>query len=270
MIFWISSYPKSGNTWVRAFLANYISNNSKNVFEKIQSIKSFPSKEYFENIVSEHDIKKNYTELFKHFIPAQKKINSNNKFNILKTHNFGGSIKNSHFTDNHNSCGAVYIVRDPRSIAVSYAYYANISFEKSTKLLLDKNRISFNQKYYPEARLSWDIHVVSWFNNFLPKLFIRYEDLHENPIEHFKSILTFLNKFIKIEIDEKKIGKIKDICSFDNLSKLENKIGFSEKTKKISFFRKGKTDEWKTELTPKLIKKIEDSFKKQMKELGYL
>ena len=79
-----------------------------------------------------------------------------------------------------------------------------------------------------------------------------------------------MNRFIKIEIDEKKITKIIDICSFDNLSKLENKIGFSEKTKKINFFREGKTDEWKTKLTPKLIKEIENSFNKQMKELGYL
>ena len=54
------------------------------------------------------------------------------------------------------------------------------------------------------------------------------------------------------------------------LSKLENKIGFSEKTKKINFFRKGAVDEWKTKLSPELIKKIENSFNKQMKELGYL
>jgi hypothetical protein len=269
MIFWISSYPKSGNTWVRAFLASYISNDPRNIFEKIQNIKSFPSKEYFKDIVSEDDIKKDHMELFKHFISAQKKINNNNKFNIFKTHNFGGSIKNSHFTDSNNSCGVVYVVRDPRSIAVSYAYYANISFEKSIELLLDRNRISFNQKYYPEARLSWDIHVVSWFNNFLPKLFIRYEDLQKDPFENFKSILMFLNKFIKIEIDEKKIKKTIDICSFDNLSKLENKIGFSEKTKKINFFRKGAVDEWKNKLSPELIKKIENSFNKQMKELKY-
>ena len=28
-IIWLASYPKSGNTWVRAFLANYISNTEK-------------------------------------------------------------------------------------------------------------------------------------------------------------------------------------------------------------------------------------------------
>ena len=28
-IIWLASYPKSGNTWVRAFLANYISNTKK-------------------------------------------------------------------------------------------------------------------------------------------------------------------------------------------------------------------------------------------------
>ena len=62
MIFWISSYPKSGNTWVRAFLTNYLTGNPENVFEKIENIKTFPSKKYFKDIVDEEILKKDYLE----------------------------------------------------------------------------------------------------------------------------------------------------------------------------------------------------------------
>ncbi|RPG98626.1 MAG: hypothetical protein CBC66_000615 [Candidatus Pelagibacter sp. TMED106] len=270
MIFWISSYPKSGNTWVRAFLTNYLTGNPENVFEKIENIKTFPNKKHFKDIVDEEILKKDYMELFKYFILAQKKINEDNKLNIFKTHNFGGAIRGSEFTDKNNSCGSVYIVRDPRSIAVSYAYHANISFKESVELLLDQYRISLNQQFYPEARLSWNIHVYSWFHSSIPTLLIKYEDLLENPLKYFKSILVFLNKFTKIEISDPKIKKTIDLCSFKNLSKLEDKIGFHEKRGKVNFFRKGEINEWKQKLSPDLIKLIENSFSKEMKELGYL
>ena len=73
MIIWIASYPKSGNTWVRAFLANYFSKKTTGVFDKIYGIHGFPREESFEGIVDKELIEKNPFELFKYFIPAQKK-----------------------------------------------------------------------------------------------------------------------------------------------------------------------------------------------------
>tara|TARA_B100000427_G_C15020810_1_gene382501 strand:- start:17 stop:196 length:180 start_codon:yes stop_codon:yes gene_type:complete len=58
MILWLASYPKSGNTWVRALLANYFSDNSKKIFKDIKKIGSFPNQKDFENIVNIDFIKK--------------------------------------------------------------------------------------------------------------------------------------------------------------------------------------------------------------------
>ena len=100
-------------------------------------------------------------------------------------------------------------------------------------------------------------------------IIIKYEDLIDNTENEFKKILIFLNKFKKIDINEKRISKSIISCSFSNLSKMENQFGFEE-AQNDKFFRKGKKDSWKNELNLDLRKKLEDNFKREMKELGYL
>ena len=272
MILWLASYPKSGNTFVRALLSNYLNNENKDIFTKMKGIQSFPKKKSFEGIVDDDLIKKDKNQLFKYFISAQKKINENNKLNLLKTHNFFGSINGYEFTNKENTAGAIYIVRDPRSVAVSYAHHADVSYEKSTELLLMEKRFGLNDGGYPEARMSWKIHFRSWLGCSFPKLLIKYEDLNKDTYNTFKKILIFTNQFLrnKIEIKEDKIKKNIEICSFNNLSKLENEIGFEEKEKSEKFFRKGENKEWEKVLAPELIKKIENNFFDELKELNYI
>jgi hypothetical protein len=272
MILWLASYPKSGNTFVRALLASYLNNDNDNVFSKMRGIRSFPKKSSFEGIISDDLIKKDHMLLFKYFLSAQRKINENNKLNFVKTHNFFGSTNGYEFTDRKNTAGAIHIVRDPRAVAVSYAYHSDISFEKSTDLLLMENRIGINDGGYPEARMSWKVHFNSWLDCSFPKLLIKYEELNKDTHNTFKKILIFINQFLgnKFEINEDKIKNTIDICSFSNLSKLESEIGFKEKQKNVRFFRKGENKEWKKVLPPELIRKIENHSLKELKKLNYI
>ena len=57
MIFWIASYPKSGNTWLRALITNYLWPNNSNQFESLKYIEIFPQKKFFEGLVDENIIK---------------------------------------------------------------------------------------------------------------------------------------------------------------------------------------------------------------------
>ena len=268
MIFWIASYPKSGNTWIRLLISNYLGSNDLNLFNNLKYIQRFPDKKFFEGIIHEDDLKKDDMKIFKHFIDAQEKINLNNELNILKTHNFAGSIFGYPFTNSQNSCGAIYIIRDPRSVVVSHAYHHGYDFEKSTNRILDKTVIAVNDGYL-EARLSWNVHYLSWKNINIPKIILRYEDLIDDPYNSFLKILEFINQFKKIDIDEKRILKSIISCGFSNLSKMESEEGFEE-TQNNKFFRKGKKDSWKNELNLDLRKKLEDNFKNEMVELGYL
>ncbi len=272
MIIWLASYPKSGNTWVRAFISTCLVGNSQKIFNNIGKIRSFPKKKEFFGIVDEKVLRKDHMKLFEYFISAQAKINENNKLNIMKTHNAWCSVKGFGFSNEKNTLGSIYIIRDPRSVAVSYAYHANISFEESVSIILKENYIGLNEKFYPEARLSWNHHVSTWTNNPLPKLIIRYEDLHKNQFKYFRSIVTFINKFLnnKIELSDDEIEEIINSCSFENLSKIEKEIGFIERAGERNFFRKGNVDEWQKCLPAKMIKKIETNCNDLMKKLNYL
>ena len=61
-----------------------------------------------------------------------------------------------------------------------------------------------------------------------------------------------------------------NLTSFENLKKLENEEGFEENPSDKPFFRKGQIGEWKLKLNKEQIKKIEDKFSKEMKELKYI
>lgn len=277
MIMWIASYPKSGNTWMRALLSCYLfdeyHDKNSNVFSKMKLIKSFPKKFAFKNIIDENYLIKNKLGAYKYYIKAQEKINKDPNLHIIKTHNFCGSLNGHEFTNKQNTIGSIYIIRDPRDVAVSYALFANISYEESVRLLLNENRISFVDKYYPEVRLSWKSHLNSWLSFPAPRLLVKYEDLLKDTAGILRNTIIFINQFFnnKIIIDEDKITRVVNECNFSKLQNLEKEIGFDETFIKDNiFFRKGKERSWENILPEILIKQIENNFSKEMKKLNYI
>lgn len=277
MIMWIASYPKSGNTWIRALLSCYLfdeyHDKNQDVFSKMKIIKSFPKKFAFRGIIDKNYLIKNKLGAYKYYIQAQEKINKDPNLHIIKTHNFCGSLNGHNFTNKQNTIGSIYIVRDPRDVAVSYASFAGISYEESVNLLLNDNRISFVDKYYPEVRLSWKSHLISWLSFPAPRLLVKYEDLLKNTAGILRDTIIFINQFFnnKIIIDEDKIIRVVNECNFSKLQNLEEKIGFDESfIKQNKFFRKGKEKSWENILSENLIKKIENNFSKEMKKLNYI
>ena len=50
MITWIASYPKSGNTWVRSFLSNYLSDKDDFTFKELKKLINFLEKYLFNEL----------------------------------------------------------------------------------------------------------------------------------------------------------------------------------------------------------------------------
>ena len=183
MIVWLASYPKSGNTLVRALLSSYFfSNDGIFNFEIIKNIKQFPHIGLFENLGI--DIK-NEKEVIKNYVNAQASINKKDSIQFCKTHSYLFNIDNNPFTDLDNSLGAIYIVRDPRNVVTSYAHHNSISINESAERMinsinyggnLESDNISDRTKVYMG---SWSSNFNSWksFKSPGKYLLVKYEDL---------------------------------------------------------------------------------------------
>ena len=90
---------------------------------------------------------------------------------------------------------------------------------------------------------------------------------HGSSVVH---LLDSIDKIDNIKIDNEKIKNCINLTSFKNLRKIEEEKGFIEKGFGEFFFRKGKVGDWKEKLNENLVKKIEEKFKLEMKELGYI
>jgi len=272
MIVWIVSYPKSGNTWVRALVSTYLySAKGEFTFNLLEKIPKFIQEKFISPFIDLKELKKNPLKITEYWKSAQLRINLDNQIKFFKTHNACVSYKNRWFTDETNTKGYIYIVRDPRAVACSLASHSKMSIEKAVDELLNENKVGYNgPSKLAETPGSWRINYLSWKKKKkFGGIIIKYEDLIDNTEKEFKKILDFVNDVMKITIDEKKFLKSINSCQFSNLSKLENMHGFEE-SENNKFFRKGTKDSWKHELSLDLRKKIEENFKNEMKELGYL
>ena len=271
-IFWIASYPKSGNTWMRAFLSAYLYSDDGKFrdFSLLDKIIKFESQRFFSHLIKKDFLYKNETEIAKYWIKSQLEILKFAQSSVfLKTHNYCGSINNYNFTNADLSLGFVYLVRDPRSIAVSFSFHTEESIDSVIDSMVSEKPRYVVSAGYPSWYYNWKVNYFSWkeFSKKIPGLILKYEDLFDK------------NNFIKITklIDNLGIYKFNAIkfnnaylsTTFEKLNILEEKYGFDE-SGKSKFFNKGKKDYWKNVLNSQQIKRIEKNFEKEMLDLGYL
>ena len=283
MIIWLASYPKSGNTYVRAFLsAYYFSENGQFDFSQISNIEQFPHEKFFKKKVN------SISEASTQWIPTQREINKNKKIRFFKTHSFLGNYQGNEFTSPETTLGAIYIVRDPRNVLTSLKNHYSFDNDKSLEMITDKTRslMSNNGSYASLTFISsWAENYLSWFrNNQFRKLFIKYEDLITNKYETFRDIIVFTNTLMnKVEgVDKSKLQKAIETTNFNVLKKKEisetfdgsessfkNWRKFHSENKNL-FFNLGPDNNWKKILDLKIQKEIEANFKNEMSELNYI
>ena len=279
MIFWLASYPKSGNTWVRMFWRSYFlpSNQVFSLNKKGDldlEVSNFPTPKQLKEANIDHT---DFANIAKNWITLQDIINLNGKLNFLKTHNGNFTLNNYAFTNTDNTIGGIYIVRDPRDVVLSNANHFGINNQESTNMIINmesyeiENFDTQNKKEFRRSLMgSWSSNYLSWKNYKGRKIhLIKYEDLVENPNKYFTKMLEYMKSIFPLNIDKDKIEKSIEETAFHKLQNLENQEGFIEKGVG-KFFRKGKVGEWKEKLEPKLSKQIEHHFKKEMLNLNYI
>ena len=280
MIVWLASFPKSGNTWVRAMISSLIySDNGVFNFEIIKKIQQFPNKKHFEKFTDKYQ---NVQELKKFWVAAQEQINLDKKIKFLKTHHINCKIDEYPFTNKNNTLATIYVVRDPRSLVESFSNYYKINKDAAIKSITSKELVSgagfIKNKQNNVFTIigSWSDHYNSWTKANANLLILKYEDLLIDPLKELNKIIVFLKKFIVFNYNDFKIQNIISSTSFENLEKMEKEIGFFEvadienNQNKIKFFNKGKQNDWRKYLNENEIEYISSKFNYEMKELGYI
>jgi hypothetical protein len=234
----IVSYPKSGNTWLRFLIGNLLFQDEPITFSNIE--RKVP--DIYQN---------NNRKLLKISRPR-----------ILKSHEY--------FDPRYQK--VIYIVRDPRDIAVSY-YHHCLKFG----IITEEQNIDRFLNQFIRGEIdnfgSWKKNVGSWLGarkgdpDFL---LLRYEDIMDATVDILKTIAIHLG----INFKNESIVRAVELSSFDRMKKLEKRQASEWKpiknsNKNLSFVRKAQCGGWKKELPRKESEKIEKVWKALMLKLGY-
>lgn len=270
-ITWLASYPKSGNTWVRCLLQAYRSNGYLNINDLYTGIGD-SSVSYTRSIcpVSVSDLGRRGQWLLR---PAAllNAVMAARPPIIFKTHYANLTAPGlSAFIPREFTEKALYMVRDPRSVALSLSDFLSLSLPKTVSNMAHKEFIiGHDDRQIPTLVSSWTNHVRSWCSEkAYPIHVIKYEDLLEDPLGELKDIVEFFG----FEYNEPRAKRAVNAAKLSKLRKVEIEKGFSEYADSKfdgQFFNKGGS-RWQDELGQKWIAKIEKDHGKLMRELGYL
>ena len=235
-IVWLASYPKSGNTWVRACLMLAITGDLF-LDKLINVIPYFPllNNAHFQNTRFSDTIEASRSAV-KTWNKTQYDL-SNSRVGsqiIVKTHQVFANINGVQFPNPETTHGVIQLVRDPRDVALSYSAHYGRDIDLAIEKLLDEKNV-INEQSQPgsfEFISSWELNYLSWQDAKFPKLVVRYEDLLASPAEQLEIIFDFLKLTPKMSV-----AKIIANTSFQSLAMMEAKHGFREASKHSKFFR---------------------------------
>ena len=275
-IVWLASYPKSGNTWTRALLANFLSASQQTFPLNALPFGPAISSSRFGELVGlpAEDCSPDEVESL---IPACLRVHvaetaASAEHRLCKDH--GAYVANragEPLFPQDVTAGAVYLVRNPLDVAVSWAFHADEGrFADSVSRLNDMHATlgGDGRAQYRKRLLDWSAHVGSWRAAPFPVLVVRYEDLLADTGRELRRVLRFLG--FK-DAAETQLRDAVARSEFASLREREERECFREKlpTNSGLFFRKGRVGGWRGTLPAAEAHKVVRRHWSTMAAFGY-
>ncbi len=275
-IVWIASYPKSGNTWTRAFLHNVIkiTNGEAEGEQNINAMGEYSTWDIslglFKEVLGKDPHEVDRAEIAAARPRVQEMIaEQTDGLSFVKTHNALMMDRGVPTINSAVTSGAIYIVRNPLDVAISYSHHMGRSIDYAIEHMERKSlETKMTEKSVYEVYGSWSEHVHSWTRKKNRAVYImRYEDMIAQPNVTFGA----LARHLLLMPSKEQLLRAIELSSFERLQKQESKEGFKERPEVAKkFFRQGKANQWQHVLTRSQIRRIIAAHQVQMRRFGYL
>ncbi len=267
---WLASYPKSGNTWWRAVYSAWRSGGAPQL-AALGTIAA--SRQRFDEAlgIASSDLTPEEIERLRPL--ADDAVDERHEeLRLEKIHDRLSTATGGQIVSVAATAGALYIVRDPRDVAVSLAHHYDRSVDWAVALLNAPGATLVGRTddigdQLPQTTGSWSEHVISWVDEApFPVHVFRYEDCLADPVKAF----TTGFRAAGFEVDTRQLVAAVERASFANLADAEAISGFPEaRSRNSAFFRQGKAGSWREELRPDLAEQIEVTHHAVMARFGY-
>lgn len=273
---WLASYPKSGNTWVRLIFGRLLGiqeaedddgfaatggiTGNRLVFETLTGLDTFE--------LSDGEIDALRPAVYR------KMAEQADGIRFIKAHDaFRRLPSGESIFPADCSIGAIYLMRHPFDVVVSYSHHlGNQPFDQTIATLNKRDAYiaGHNREQLKQIMFDWSGHLRSWIEQKeMPVCPIRYEDLRRDPIAEIEKMVTFLG--LSPNDLATSIADAVEAARFENLQRIEETRGFSERPiKSARFFRSGRSGEGKEKLTDSQQNSLIQSHRDAMREFGYL
>ena len=271
-ICWLASYPKSGNTWLRAFLANLVADTGAPLalsrLGRYCEDEALP--EDYAALAGQPSATLSMEEIARLRPQVHARIAARHPATVfVKTHNMAGRYDGHPLHNIDVTTAAIYVVRNPLDVVVSMASHFALELDEAIDYLEADNAATLNDTLYVSQVLSsWSRHVAGWADQAGPSvLVVRYEDMIDKETKTFGRIARLL----RLDGDRARLERAVRFSRFPVLAAMEREQGFVEATGKgAHFFRKGRINQWRERLTRDQVGRIIDAHRVQMARFKYV
>jgi len=241
----LTSYPRSGNTWARFLIANLLYPQEATTFRNIES---------------------RVAEIY---------FNPDHRLRRLRR----PRVLKSHEAFDPNYPRVIYVVRDPRDVAVSLYHHAMKWRNISENYPLEEFVPRFVAAEFERPSGSWGDNAGSWLamrQGSSTFLLLRYEDMLAEPSAELRTIVTFLKSrgFATLDDTNENLARVVELSSVERMRLLEIRDAgrypqLKQTRRDKPFIRNAQVGEWRTALSARSARLIEQAWGPTMERLGY-